>query len=50
MIRAINSVEFLTEYLDYPQTVLLLWLTYRHLIITTRIETELTFIREAIKK
>jgi len=46
-------MEFLSKYLDYPQTALLIWLTYKHfmlLIVTARIETELTFIREAIRK
>jgi len=37
-------------YLDYPQFGLLIWLTYKHLTVTTKLENDLTWIKEELQR
>ena len=40
----------LLNYLDYPQTALLMWLVYRHLTLTTKLENDISWIKEKLEK
>ena len=42
-------MDFFLEYLEYPQTALLIWLAYRHLTVTTKLENDISWIKKRLE-